>query len=129
MSKCPTGTGYKAFHPSHHLFFAETQRLQVSHLCPVWDSKGTPCPAGTPQGERAKGTVDTWDRRDTWDSWDGMTDAERQGCRRSVDHAKNSAVEGEREKRDDQGHASQCNYDFNHPGSIGRKFLTLGESL
>jgi hypothetical protein len=49
-----------------------------------------------------------------------MTDAERQGCRRSVDHAKNSAVEGEREKRDDQGHASQCNYDFNHPGSIGR---------
>ena len=81
-------------------------------------------------GERAKRDGwDTWDRRDTWDSWDGMTDAERQGCRRSVDHAKNSAVEGEREKRDDQGHASQCNYDFNHPGSIGRKFLTLGESL
>ena len=74
-------------------------------------------------GERAKRDGwDTWDRRDTWDSWDGMTDAERQGCRRSVDHAKNSAVEGEREKRDDQGHASQCNYDFNHPGSIGRKF-------
>lgn len=81
-------------------------------------------------GERAKRDGwDTWDRRDTWDSWDGMTDAERQGCRRSVDHAKNSAVEGEREKRDDQGHASQCNYDFNHPGSIGRKFLTLGKSL
>jgi hypothetical protein len=38
-------------------------------------------------------------------------------------------VEGEREKRDDKAHAGQCNYDLDHVGSIGRKFLTLDESL
>jgi hypothetical protein len=38
-------------------------------------------------------------------------------------------VEGEREKRDDKAHAGQCNYDLNHAGSIGRKFLIPGESL
>jgi hypothetical protein len=43
--------------------------------------------------------------------------------------SQNSAVEGEREKRDDKAHAGQCNYDLDHAGSIGRKFLIPGESL
>jgi hypothetical protein len=46
-----------------------------------------------------------------------------------VDHAKNSAVEGEHEKRNDEAHAGQCNCDLNHPESIDRNFLMPGESL
>jgi hypothetical protein len=56
-----------------------------------------------------------------------MRDAERKRARRSADHAKNSAVEGEREKRDDQSHAGHCNNDLDHSESIGREFLTRGE--
>jgi hypothetical protein len=36
-------------------------------------------------------------------------------------------VKGERENRDDKGHASQRNYEFDHAGSIEREFLTPGE--
>jgi hypothetical protein len=46
---------------------------------------------------------------------------------RLADHAKNSAVEGEREKRDNQSHAGHCNNDLDHSESIGREFLTRGE--
>jgi hypothetical protein len=49
--------------------------------------------------------------------------------RRSVDRAKNSAVEGEHEKRDDKAHAGQCNCDLNHPESIDYNFLMPGEPL
>jgi len=56
-----------------------------------------------------------------------MRDAERNRGRRSADHAKNSAVEGEREKRDDQSHAGHCNNDLDHSESIGRQILTRGE--
>ena len=49
--------------------------------------------------------------------------------RRSVDHAKNSVVEGEHEKRDDKAHAGQCNCDLNHPASIDYNFLMPGELL
>jgi hypothetical protein len=44
-----------------------------------------------------------------------------------ADRSKNSAVKGERENRDDKGHASQRNYEFDHAGSIEREFLTPGE--
>jgi hypothetical protein len=49
--------------------------------------------------------------------------------RRSVDHAKNSAVEGEHEKRDHEADAGQCNCDLNHPESIDYNFLMPGELL
>jgi hypothetical protein len=68
-SKCPTGTGYRVSHLSHPLFFAETQRLQVSHLLSHvgqqrdavsrWDSAAS-------EDKR-----DGWDSRDKWDTWDG----------------------------------------------------------
>jgi hypothetical protein len=43
--------------------------------------------------------------------------------------AKNSGVEGEHEKRDDEAHTGQCNYKLNHAGSIDRNFLMPGESV
>ena len=46
---------------------------------------------------------------------------------RSVGHAKNSAVEGEHEKRDHKAHAGQCNCDLNHSESIDCNFLMPGE--
>ena len=42
---------------------------------------------------------------------------------------KNSAVEGEHEKRDHKAHAGQCNCDLNHPKSIDDNFLMPGELL
>ena len=42
---------------------------------------------------------------------------------------KNSAMEGEHEKRDDKAHAGQCNYELDHAGSIDRNFLMPGELL
>jgi hypothetical protein len=46
-----------------------------------------------------------------------------------VDHAKNSAVEGEHEKRDHEADAGQCNCDLNHRESIDYNFLMPGELL
>jgi hypothetical protein len=107
-SKCPTGTGYRVSHLSHPPFFAETQGFQVSHLL-------------SHVGQQHR------DERDAWDKWDSgdRRDARDAGTARQ----RHSAVEGEREKRDDECHAGQCDYDLDDVGSIGRKFLTLGESL